>query len=127
MPAGNWDFYQHLNTSTYRVEWPTGPLRVDAPSEIATWLEAWVVQQTDVAGRTDASQGTRQIVGGSIGASQRIKQTVFPVPVRWTADGGWIQGRLNAGPALGISLVYSHDSATNTEGFFWWLDVIDLS
>jgi hypothetical protein len=110
MPAGNWDYNQNLNTGTYQVEWPTGPVTVKQ-TETATWLEAWVVQR-------------------STGASQRTVQRVFGVPGRWTADGippGWIEGKFQAGPAIGIALVSSYDSATKKSDFFWWVEEIDLS
>ncbi len=109
---GNWDPNQNLNATTHQVEWPMGPLTVGS-TEAPTWLEAWVVQS-------------------STGASQRTVQKVFGVPGRWTADGigpglGWIQGQFQLGPALGIALLASHDSATNTDKFFWWLEVVELS
>jgi hypothetical protein len=108
---GNWDPNQNLNTNTHQVEWPMGPRTSSSSTEAPTWLEAWVVQS-------------------STGASQRTFQRVFGVPGRWTADGippGWINGRFQPGPALGIALLASHDSATNADTFFWWLDVIELS
>jgi hypothetical protein len=123
MPAGNWDFHQTLNPNTGRVEWPTGPLTL-AGTETATWLEAWVVQSS--------TGGVVHGVGPGVshaGASQRTVQKVFAVPGYWTAVGippGWIQGSFQAGPALGIALVASRDNSTNTDAFFWWLDVIDL-
>jgi hypothetical protein len=127
MPAGNWDFHQTLNPVTGRVEWPTGPLQLAATgTEIPTWVEAWVMHRTDnvlpISWLLDH--------GGGLGASQRTRQSGGWVPGYWTAAGippGWVQGKFQAGPALGIALAASHDNATNTDAFFWWLDVIDVS
>jgi hypothetical protein len=102
-------FNQILNTGTYQVEWPTSPLAV-ARTETPTYIEAWVMQ-------------------GTTGASQRTREKVFGVPGRWIAVGippGWIQGRFEAWQALGIALAASHDSVTDTGGYFWWIDKIDL-
>jgi len=104
---GRWDDNQSLNATTYQVEWPKGPLTFDSTTEVPTWFEAWVVQD-------------------STGASQRTFQKVVSwVPGRWTAEGigpglGWIHGQFELGPAKGIALVASHDSATNTDKVFWW-------
>ena len=112
---GRWDPNQNLDATTHQVEWPTGPLFFDSTTEAPTRLEAWVVQD-------------------STGASQRTVQTAFTAfksPGRWTADGigpglGWIQGEFQLGPATGIALVASHDSATNTDKFFRWEVAITL-
>lgn len=110
MPGGNWDYNQNLNAG--QVEWPTGPLTV-APTgtEIPTWVEAWVLQR-------------------ATGASQRTVQSSGWVTGQWTADGHvWREGRFQAGPALGIALVSTRDSATNppTARHYWWIDMINLN
>jgi len=111
MPGGRWDPNQSLNPVSHQVEWPTGPLSVVSGTELPTYLEAWVVQR-------------------STGASQGTAQTAFPKfasPGTWTANTPvWRNGSFQAGPALGIALVASHDSATNTDAFFWWVDEIEL-
>jgi hypothetical protein len=108
MSGGKWDFNQHRNPVTNRVEWPTGDLTLTG-KEIPKRVEAWVLQR-------------------STGASQRTFQTAFGVPGRWTADTpGWVQGTFQAGAALGIALVTSLDPDTNADAFSWWVDQIDLN
>ncbi|WP_119271272.1 hypothetical protein [Taklimakanibacter deserti] len=109
MAAGNWDQYQALNNGTGQVEWPQGPMTL-GKNERATWLEAWVMQE-------------------STGASQRTVQRVFGTPMRWNTVGippGWIQGTFEAGPALGVALLTSRDSAKKTDDFYWWIDVVEV-
>jgi hypothetical protein len=110
--GGNWNIFQNLNEG--RVEWPTGPLVFNSPSEIPKWLEAWVLQGEN----------------GSVGTSQKTAQSQFGAPGWWTADGippGWIQGSFQAGPALRIALLAWRDGATNTDGFKWWVDALILA
>ena len=104
---GNWDQTQYINASTNRVEWPTGPLTLG--SETPIWLEAWVVQR-------------------STGASQRTVDKTFGAPGYWTASGTpSLQGQFQPGSATGIALVALHDSTTNTDEFYWWVDDIILA
>jgi hypothetical protein len=108
MAGGNWDGQQNLNGG--RVEWPTGPLLLDA-GEIPYWVEAWVVQKTT-------------------GASQRTDQRVFGnAPNRWTADDHpWKQGDFQAGPALGIALVAAKIPGNPDKStYYWWVDIVELA
>jgi hypothetical protein len=107
--TGSWDFNQNLSDS-HRVEWPRGPLKL-ARGEEPRWVEAWVVQSS-----TGASQRTAQYSGWAAG--------------HWTADGippGWINGSFQAGPALGIALLASHNTITNTDEYFWWVEEVVLN
>jgi hypothetical protein len=102
---GRWEQYQNLNAG--RVEWPTGPL--DTEGETPIWLEAWVVQR-------------------STGASQRTVDTTFGVPGHWTASGTpSLQGQFQPGSATGIALVALHNTASNKDEFYWWVDDITLA
>jgi hypothetical protein len=106
--GGNWDQDQNLNNGW--VEWPTGPLTIEE-EETPTWLEAWVVQRT-----TGASQSTYQAA------------PFAPGHTKWTADTkGWKQGTFQPGPALGIALLSLHNSDSNTDDFYWWIDEINLT
>jgi hypothetical protein len=121
MAGGNWDRTQNLNNG--QVEWPTGPLPLADPTEKPLWVEAWVVQRSNV-------QGAIHIAG----ASQRtVKRwpAAAPVGTRWTADGELsIQGYFVPGPALGIALAVGEipgiDGAPSVDTFYWWADLIDL-
>jgi hypothetical protein len=113
MPAGNWNSPLNLNVFSAgrkRVEWPAGPLTVDA-GDVATWVEAWVVQR-------------------STGASQRSVQSAFqPGDTTWLADGGtWVEGSFAPGWAMGIALVSTvRDKATHAGAkFYWWVDMVEL-
>jgi hypothetical protein len=108
MPA-NWNLNQNINFGTRQVEWPTGPLDLKT-GEIPKWVEAWVVQ-------------------GSSGAGQRTAQWTGWAPnnVVWTADGippGWINGKFQPGPALGIALLAYE--LNGVQGTYWWLEVVNL-
>ncbi|CAM5767931.1 hypothetical protein LMIY3S_02329 [Labrys miyagiensis] len=108
---GNWNPYQNINFSTAHVEWPTGPLKLD-PNWRPVWVEAWVVQTA-----SGATQRTAQWTGWP---------NNFAV---WTADGippGWINGKFQPGPALGIALLASHNDVTGEDDSYWWLDVVTL-
>jgi len=109
MPAGNWNYKQKLNTTTGRVEWPTGPL-VLSGSEKPTWLDAWITQR-------------------STGASQKTHATNFTSTTQWAADGWdsspWTEGKFKPGPAVGIALVATRDAQGNS-AYFWWVDEILL-
>jgi hypothetical protein len=114
MPGGNWDFNQTLDPNTGQVKWPTGPLTLETATEQPTWVEAWVVQRT---------------ADGTTGASQSYYQSSGWVTGRWTANKlRWKEGDLRVGPALGIALVSSHDTATSppTPHYYWWVDQINL-
>lgn len=116
----NWDPSQnrnHIPGGPWQVEWPQGPLTVDAQGGPVTfpdagwtahWVEAWVVQT-------------------STGASQRTAQWTHWAPGRWTADGippGWINGSFQPGLALGIALVAYNDGTGDK--YEWWIDAINL-
>jgi hypothetical protein len=95
MPA-NWDYYQTLNSG--RIEWPKGDMTLSA-GFTARWVEAWAVQ------------------GGGMGAG---------LDYRWTADSpGWIAGSFQAGPAVGIALLASRNSA-GVYQYNWWFGVVVL-
>jgi hypothetical protein len=109
MPGSRWDPAQNINFNSWQVEWPQGPLDLHKDF-VARWVEAWVVQS-------------------STGASQRTAQTTNFAPDRWTADGippGWKNGNFEDGSALGIALLASSNTTTNTDEYFWWVDAIDL-
>jgi hypothetical protein len=121
---GNWDPVQNINANTGWVEWPQGPLALN-PGEIPTWIEAWVLQSTtgpvpvQGVGGTGSSQSSRQMSGWPPGYT------------RWTADGpppGWLLGRFQPGPAVGIALLSSLDTSTSppTNKFYWWTSVVVL-
>ncbi len=105
--GGNWKFKQKLRNK--QVEWPTGPLTAFGSNETPTWVEAWVVQR-------------------STGTSQRTVDTTFGVPGHWTASGTpSLQGQFQPGSATGIALVALHNTASNKDEFYWWVDDITLA
>jgi hypothetical protein len=115
MPA-NWDIYQNLNSG--RVEWPTGPMTL-SPGFAARWVEAWVVQGGGMGAGFDLPGPSQSTAHGS-------GWSAF-MPNQWTADAPrWITGSFQAGPAMGISLLASRNSALGTYEFNWWFDVVVL-
>ncbi len=119
MPGGNWDYYQNINYGTSRVEWPQGPMELDKGFE-PRWVEAWVVQSS-----------TGVVATSGTGASQRTSQTAGWQPgyTHWTADGippGWVNGSFQPGLALGIGLIASHNNATGTDDFDYWVRIVEL-
>jgi hypothetical protein len=119
MPGSNWDPTQHLNASTHQVEWPTGPYNTGAFNP--TWVDAWVMQDPGVLfpfpglnlpGPSQSAHGSSGT--GSFAAGQ------------WTAGtAGWLSGKLEEGPALGIALIAMRDAAGHHK-FDWWLDLVNL-
>jgi hypothetical protein len=115
---GNWDPTQHLSGAN-QVEWPTGPYNIGAFD--ATWVDAWVVQDPgvlvpwphlDLPGPSQSAHGSK--AAGSFAGNQ------------WTAgNAGWLSGKLEEGPALGIALMAMRDAAGHYE-FDWWLDLVNL-
>ena len=121
--AANWNLVQNVHAATGQVQWPTGPMTVDA-GFVARWVDAWIVQGGALipnVTHTGPSQSTDE-------------HPPFASTTQWTAGNlKWINGRFPkpAGPpgvpALGISILAMRSTATPYEyRYHWWIDLVLL-
>ena len=106
MPAGKWIYDQKLTKGQYVVTHPEGPMELDG-NEVAIWLGAWITQR-------------------QTGATQWTSTNTFTDETYWTAPTGYRNGNLTAGPAMGLTLLATHNTVTGKNAFYFWPDQINL-
>lgn len=109
MAAGRWNSQFELiqdSDGNFRVEQPAGPMEL-GPNEEAIWLGAWITQR-------------------ATGATQWSSTRDFPDEANWITDSGHGNGSFQPGGAIGYTLLATHNTFNDTNGFYYWPDELLL-